>query len=44
VTSGVVYVGSRDGSVYALKANDGSKLWSFPTGGSVDSSPVVVAP
>jgi tetratricopeptide (TPR) repeat protein len=37
----VVYVVSVDDSVYALKASDGSKLWSFPTGNRVVSSPVV---
>jgi hypothetical protein len=30
VANGVVYVGSYDGSVYALNANTGAKLWSYP--------------
>jgi outer membrane protein assembly factor BamB len=37
----VVYVGSDDGNVYALKAATGVKLWSFLTGGDVYSSPAV---
>src|SRR5208283_3347635 len=42
VVDGVVYVGSEDGSVYALNATSGAKIWGYPTGGSVDSSPAVV--
>jgi len=34
---GIVYVGSRDHKVYALK--DGKKLWEFQTGDEVYSSP-----
>jgi outer membrane protein assembly factor BamB len=41
VVNGVVYVGSRDNSIYALKASTGAKLWSYQTGGPVDSSPAV---
>jgi outer membrane protein assembly factor BamB len=40
VVGGVVYIGSEDGSVYAIR--DGRKVWSFQTGGKVDSSPAVV--
>ncbi|MBN1882398.1 MAG: PQQ-binding-like beta-propeller repeat protein [Deltaproteobacteria bacterium] len=39
---GVVYVGSRDHSLYALDAATGGLLFRFDTGGEVDSSPVVV--
>jgi outer membrane protein assembly factor BamB len=45
VVGGVVYVGSGDGKVYALKASSGAKLWSYTTGtsgGGVRSSPAVV--
>ncbi len=41
VANGVVYVGSGDSNVYALNASTGAKLWSFTTGGGVDSSPAV---
>jgi len=37
----VVYVGSDDNNVYALSAKTGAKLWSYTTGGYVDSSPAV---
>ena len=43
VTGGVVYIGSHDDNVYALTADHGTKLWSFPTGGPVDSSAAVAA-
>jgi glucose dehydrogenase len=39
---GVVYVGSRDHSLYALDAAAGGLLFRFDTGGEVDSSPVAV--
>lgn len=39
---GVVYVGSRDRSLYALDAATGSLLFRFETGGEVDSSPVAI--
>ncbi|HYA77790.1 MAG TPA: PQQ-binding-like beta-propeller repeat protein, partial [Verrucomicrobiae bacterium] len=42
VVGGVVYVGSEDGSVYALNAANGEYIWKFTTGGSVDSCPAVV--
>jgi len=37
----VVYVGSFDRSLYAVNPRTGAKIWSFPTGGSVFSSPTV---
>jgi glucose dehydrogenase len=37
----VVYVGSEDKKVYALNAKSGAKLWSYTTGGYIDSSPAV---
>jgi hypothetical protein len=36
-----VYVGSRDGKVYALNAATGAFIWSYTTGGFVESSPAV---
>jgi outer membrane protein assembly factor BamB len=41
VANGVVYIGSNDNKVYALKAGTGNLLWSYPTGGWVYSSPAV---
>ncbi len=41
VANGVVYVGSYDGNVYALKASTGGKLWSHNVGNWVYSSPAV---
>ena len=43
VADGVVYVGSDDNFLYALKANTGELLWRYETGGNVDSAPVVMA-
>jgi len=43
VTDKLVIVGSRDRLVHALDRKTGKEEWSFPTGGKVDSSPVVVA-
>ncbi|WP_254807818.1 PQQ-binding-like beta-propeller repeat protein [Natronosalvus amylolyticus] len=41
VADGTVYVGSYDGSVYALDADDGRELWDVMTDGSVYSTPTV---
>jgi len=41
VVNGVVYVGSDDDNVYALNASIGNKIWSYITGGAVESSPAV---
>ena len=41
VVNGVVYIGSNDYNVYALKAHTGKKLWSYPTGGEIYSAPVI---
>ena len=38
---GVLYVGSDDGSVYALDAASGQKRWRFATAGPVASTPAV---
>jgi len=42
VTDTLVIVGSRDRAVHALDRKTGKEEWNFPTGGKVDSSPVVV--
>ena len=38
---GVVYFGSDDGSVYAVKAADGRQLWRHRTGGPVPATPAL---
>jgi outer membrane protein assembly factor BamB len=40
--NGVLYVGSENGSLYAVNAADGHDLWSFETGGKVTASPTLV--
>ena len=39
MANGVVYVGARDGKVYALNAATGAKLRSYAAGRDVGSSP-----
>ena len=39
VGDGKVFVGSLNGTVYAVKADDGSTLWSMPTKGPILQSP-----
>lgn len=41
VVSGVVYVGSNDGNLYALDQQTGSLKWKFQTGARVPSPPAV---
>ena len=41
VVSGRVYVGSNDKKIYCLNATTGESLWSYTTGGAVQSSPAV---
>lgn len=38
LVKGVLYVGSWDGNVYAIRARDGRKLWSHGTGDRVNTS------
>ncbi|GGO93989.1 outer membrane protein assembly factor BamB family protein [Wenjunlia tyrosinilytica] len=40
---GVVYAGSKDGSLYALDAASGEQRWQFTAGNGVYSSPAVAA-
>lgn len=42
IVGGVVYIGSEDEKVYALKLADGSKMWEFKADGPVVSSPLVL--
>jgi len=41
VAGGTVYVGSTDGNVYALDADDGEEQWRFPVLGQVRTTPAV---
>jgi outer membrane protein assembly factor BamB len=41
VANGIVYIGNDNGNVYALNATEGTKIWSYPTGGFVMSCPAV---
>jgi outer membrane protein assembly factor BamB len=41
VAGGIVYVGSGDDKLYALAAATGRVLWTYPTGGTLVSSPAV---
>src|SRR5207248_4353462 len=42
VTDKLVLAGSRDKRIHALERATGKEVWTYPTGGKVDSSPVVV--
>jgi len=42
VTDKLVIVGGRDKLVHALDRAKGKEVWTFPTKGRIDSSPVVV--
>ncbi len=39
--NGIVYVGSQDGKLYALKEKSGKVMWSFTTGAAISTSPAV---
>ncbi|AUX10517.1 WD40/PQQ-like beta propeller repeat containing protein [Halalkaliarchaeum desulfuricum] len=41
VDDGIVYTGSRDGSVYAIDAASGESDWQFDADGTVHDSPTV---
>ncbi len=38
---GVIYVGSKDGYIYALDADSGELVWRHETGGTLDTCPIV---
>jgi polyvinyl alcohol dehydrogenase (cytochrome) len=40
--NGVVYVGSLTGNMYALRASDGSQLWSLKGAGASNAGPAIV--
>lgn len=42
VVDGTLFIGSNDGSVYALDMVTGDEEWTFETGGAVESSPAVL--
>ena len=42
LSSDIVVVGGRDRMIHALKASDGTSVWSFEAGAKVDASPVIV--
>lgn len=42
IGSGVVFVGSDDGHLYALALADGDLRWSFDTGGPVEAGPLLL--
>jgi outer membrane protein assembly factor BamB len=41
ISNGVVYVGSQDHRVYAIDQWSGEKIWTFTTGGTIESSAAV---
>src|SRR5204863_5987016 len=41
VSEGAVFIGSRDGRLYAIESSSGRLLWSAATGGALLSSPAV---
>lgn len=42
VANGTIYVGSRDGKLYAIDEQTGAQRWAYQTGSWVESSPTVV--
>ncbi len=42
VANGTVYIGSKDGKLYALDTATGAKRWEYQTGSWVQSSPAIV--
>ncbi|MBV9271874.1 MAG: PQQ-binding-like beta-propeller repeat protein [Candidatus Eremiobacteraeota bacterium] len=41
VSGGLVFVGSNDGNLYAVRQRDGIERWHYPTRGSITSSPAL---
>ena len=42
ISGGRVYVGNEDGTVFAFKLSDGTKVWEFKTEGAVDVPELLV--
>lgn len=42
IVNGILYIGTTNGTIYALNTADGSIIWDYVTGGAVKSSPAVV--
>lgn len=42
IVDGVVFVGSSDKNVYAIKASNGQKVWSYQTDDVVEATPCVI--
>jgi outer membrane protein assembly factor BamB len=42
INDGILYAGSADNAIYALRMSDGSMLWRYHTQGSVDQPPLIV--
>ncbi len=42
ISNGVVFIGSRDGAVYAINANTGKQVWRFQTGRDLSTTPEIV--
>ena len=41
ISNNIAVVGSQDRQVHAVKLSDGTKIWTFPTRGEVNSSPII---
>ena len=41
VHAGMMYVGSQDGKLYCLEATDGASIWTYMTGGPIESAPAI---
>ena len=41
VCNGIIYVGANNGNVFAINASTGSFVWTYTTGGTIESSPAV---
>ncbi len=44
VNNNVIYVGSSDSVVYALKATNGSQVWKYQDSAPFTNAPLTVAP
>lgn len=41
IVDGVIYIGSLDHFIYALRTQDGSVLWRYQTGGAISSKAIL---